>query len=265
MKLTNLTMTLLAAVPLVAAGCPGDDTSSNESSSGSTTDPMTSTSGATVVATGSGTADDTAGMESTGEEPWPEFECDGVDGVFDGNILIESAADLAMLDGISEVTRALVINDTDLTDLDALGCVTRVGEQLQIFGNDQLANVDGLVNITEIGGDFIFTENPMVTDFDGAQSLTRVTGSFSMNKNDGMVQVSGFDSLVGIETHITIRDNAVLTNIDGLKGLMLVGGRLAITANPMLCISSVDCVGAGITVPAVPGDDWTTQATDPSC
>nr|MCH9680849.1 hypothetical protein [Deltaproteobacteria bacterium] len=80
-----------------------------------------------------------------------------------------------------------------------------------------------------------------------------------------MEQISGFDSFVGLEGNITIRDNPVLTNIDGLKGLAVVNGVLAITANPMLCMTSVNCVGAGIVQPAVPPPEWSTIANDDDC
>jgi len=53
--------------------------------------------------------------------------------VIDGNVLLESDADLAQLEDVREVTRSIVI---DSTTLDALGCVEIVGESLQILGND---------------------------------------------------------------------------------------------------------------------------------
>ena len=86
-----------------------------------------------------------------------------------------------------------------------------------------------------------------------------------MTGNDGLQHISGFDSLVGIEGDVTIRDNPVLLDIDGLVGLQVVGGVLAITANPMLCISSVNAVGAGIVLPPVVPPEWTTAANDESC
>lgn len=276
LKLTNLTMSLLAVVPLVGAGCPGDDGSMNETTDGgesTTSTSMDTSTSAPMTTTGMDTTAD-GGSTSTGDEPWPEFDCEGVDGVLEGNLLVESAADLAMLEGIAEITGSVEMNETDVTDLDAFGCVTRIYGNLTIFNNDQLTNIDGLVNLTELGaedapdfapGNLVFSQNDGLTDFDGLQSLTRIRGSFSMNENTALTQISGFDSLVGIDVNITIRDNDALTNIDGLKGLMVVGGVLAITANPMLCITSVDCVGMGITVPAMPPPSWSTAANDNTC
>ncbi|MEX1364107.1 MAG: hypothetical protein AB1Z98_13350 [Nannocystaceae bacterium] len=274
MRLKELALSALAVVPLITTGCPGDDGEPMQTTDASTgTTPSTSSSTGEITATSvvDTTVGEESGSSSTGDAPWPEFDCEGVDGVLDGNVLIESVADLAQLEGISEITRSVVINDTDLTDLDAFGCVTQIGGDLQIFGNEQLANVDGLVNLVEIGGsetddgNLVFTRNPLVPSFDGLQRLTRVRGSFSMNSNDGLTEISGFDSLIGVDGNFTIRDNDALTNIDGLKGLSVVGGVLAITANPMLCLSSVACVGEGITVPAVPPPTWSTAANDPSC
>lgn len=271
MKLANLVMGVLSTGSLVLMGCPADEPPVDETggASSSTTEPGTSTgeatTGTTAAETTASTLDDT-GSESTGApEPWPEFDCAGADQVLDGNVLIESAADLAQLDGVREITRSLVITSTELTDLDAIGCIDLVGENLQIFGNASLTNIDGLVNLTEIGGTLIFSENGALTDFDGLQQLIRVNGSFSMTDNDAMTQISGFDSLVGIEGDITIRTNVSLLNIDGLKGLSVVGGVLAITANPMLCQSSINCVGEGIVSPPVPPPEWSTNANDNGC
>lgn len=271
MKLAKLGIGMLISGSLALAGCPGDDASGNDT--GSTGEPGTSTgepgtsTGQPGTSTGepgssSGVVDD--GSSSSGE-PLPEFDCTAATEVLEENVLIESEADLAQLEGIREVTRSIVVNQTMLADLDALGCIDTVGEDLQIFGNTALTNVDGLVNVTDIGGRFIFGENHAVVDFDGLQKLVAVHGSFSMTSNDGLEHISGFDSLVGIEGDITIRDNAVLLEIDGLKGLMVVGGVLAITANPMLCISSINCVGAGIVQPPVVPPEWTTAANDESC
>jgi hypothetical protein len=269
LKLVKIGMGTLLSGALALAGCPGDDTGSNDTGSepgtstgeGSTSLPGTSTG---EPGTSTGTVDD-GSSSSSGGAPLPEFDCTNATDVLDGNVLIESEADLAMLEGVREVTRGLVVNQTELTNLDALGCIDTVGENLQIFGNEALTNVDGLVNVTEIGGSFIFGENHALVDFDGLQRLVAVDGSFSMNKNDGLQHISGFDSLVGIEGDVTIRDNEVLLDIDGLKGLMVINGVLAITANPMLCISSVNCVGAGIVQPPVIPPEWSTVANDESC
>jgi hypothetical protein len=59
--------------------------------------------------------------------------------------------------------------------------------------------------------------------------------------------------------------NPALLDVNGLGGLRTVGNVLAIMANPSLCISSVSCVGLGITSPAVPPESWSTQANDSGC
>jgi hypothetical protein len=273
LRLAKLSMGVLMTGSLALGGCPSDDTGANETgeaSSTSTGEPATSTSTSSGpdASTSSGpatTADETADGSSSGGAGLPEFDCEGVDGVLEANANIMSAADLVQLEGIREVTRSIVISQTELENLDALGCIETVGENLQIFGNESLTNIDGLVNVKAIGENFIFTENHALVDFDGLQRLPKVDGSFSLNKNDGLTQISGFDSLVGIEGDVTIRDNGVLLNIDGLKSLRVVNGVLAITANPMLCISSVNCVGAGIIQPPVVPPDWSTNANDPGC
>ncbi|MCX4239443.1 hypothetical protein [Paraliomyxa miuraensis] len=45
----------------------------------------------------------------------------------------------------------------------------------------------------------------------------------------------------------------------------MLGGFFAVTHNPSLCISSVNCVGSGIVLPPTPPESWTTVANDDDC
>jgi hypothetical protein len=68
--------------------------------------------------------------------------------------------------------------------------------------------------------------------------------------------------LVVVQRDVTIRDNPVLASLAGLYDLKAVGGSLAITQNPSLCIGEVCQVGCDL-------EQWSgegsTEANDPSC
>ncbi|MCH9680850.1 MAG: hypothetical protein K0V04_05405 [Deltaproteobacteria bacterium] len=290
-------MSLLLASPLTMIGCPGDDsgTPADGSTSGTTASQTDSSGGdATAAATSTGvdpstgvdTMDDTTGDPPASCQDPQEIpkgpDCTGVDGVLDNSAIIEEGGDtIAILEGIREVTGSVRINSIDIADLSFMECLDTVGGDVTIFGNDQLVNVDGLWSLSSVGTDFIFSNNNGLTDFNGAPNLVEVPGNVVLRNNDALTQISGFHSLT--TTHnLTIQNNDAMLNIDGLGGLTTLTtievedpdnpgqmidqiGVFAVTNNPACCQSSVDCVGMGITEPAVPPPTWSTQGNDLSC
>jgi hypothetical protein len=202
------------------------------------------------------------GPETT-DDDGPSPDC-GTE-TLDGYLIIEEEADLAGLDGIRVITGELQINRTSFTDLDFMGCLEEVGGELTIFANASLTDVSGLDRLERLGAGFIFSENSAATELSGAAALTEVAGSVVIQDNASMTEISGLTSLTTIGGALSIRENTALLHVDGLRGLRTLGGQFAVTHNPSLCISSVNQVGAGITDPAVPGDNWSTRANDDSC
>jgi hypothetical protein len=201
------------------------------------------------------------GSESAADDP--STHCGT--GMHPSYIIIESEADLAALDGIRAIQGELQINRTSFTDLDFLGCIEEVGGEFTIFGNAELTDLSGLDRLTRLGAGFIFSENPGPTELDGLPELVEVGGSVIIQDNPNLTGISGMTSLATIGGALNIRANDVLEHIDGLRGLRTLGTQFAVTHNPSLCISSVNQVGAGITDPAVPRDDWSSRANDDSC
>jgi hypothetical protein len=196
-------------------------------------------------------------------------------------LIIEGEDDLEVLDGVRVIEGELQINRTSFTDLDFLGCIEEVHGELTIFGNAELTDLSGLDRLQRLGNGFVFSENTAITDLAGLGSLTQIgdivevevdgmlveqpRGSLVIQGNHAMTGISGMTSLSTIYGALNIRDNDALEHIDGLRGLRTLGTQFAITHNPSLCISSVNQVGAGITDPAEPRDDWSARANDDSC
>lgn len=294
MRLFHFTISALFVAPLALTGCPGDDGSTTETteaatgSTTSTTEPMTTTmmvSSSDGMTDGSTTDDPPpVDCQEPREVPASPYDCAGVDGVLEGSVIVDDTAgsdDPAMLEGIAVVTGAIRFSNTDITNLDVMGCVTEVGADITIFNNDMLTDVNGLHNVTSIGTEFVFSGNDALVDFNSLPNIQQMNTTLSFQENASLETISGFHSFVGISSevinpvtmmpdltgNITIQRNDVLRDINGLGGLRVVGGNFAVTNNPMLCISSVDCVGAGITMPMVPPvpDGWSTQNNDESC
>lgn len=196
-------------------------------------------------------------------------------------IIIEGEDDLAALDGVRVIEGELQINRTSFTNLDFLGCIEEVQGELTIFGNAALTDISGLDRLARLGNGFVFSENTAITELAGLGSLTEIgqivevevngvltpqpRGSLVIQGNHAMKGISGMTSLSTIYGALNIRDNDALEHIDGLRALRTLGTQFAVTHNPSLCISSVNEVGAGITDPAQPRDDWSSRANDDSC
>jgi len=302
LKLWNSIMSGLMLAPLALAGCPSDDTTEETGAGSSTTETAPTTTGddttgsTTAVAESSSGAPTTTGEDTTvGEDtttgeggncefdpPLPKapVDCSTAKGVIDGSVIIDedNPQDIAMLEGVVEVTGSIRLSGLDVADLNFMACVQTVGGDVTIFDNDSLTNIDGLWSLESIGTDFVFSQNDAIVDFNGVPNVVQLVNNLIIRENASLERITGFHSLVGIngsgtdpdtgETiggNITIQENPVLRNIDGLVGLLVVNGTLAINNNPMLCQSSVACVGLGIVQPAVPPDDWTTVGNDDDC
>ena len=288
MKFWNSIMSGLVLAPLAMAGCPSDDTMADTetaSASSSTTSDDTTSGSSTAVADSSTGMPTTTGDE-TGEPfdchadrpvPAAPVDCSGATMVIDGSIIIEDGGDTpAALDGVIEVTGAVRINRTAETNLDFMACLQTVGADVTIFGNEQLTNVDGLWSLTSIGTDFVFSQNNALVDFNGLPNVAQLVDNLVMRENASLETITGFNSLVGINGsvndmgemqggNITIQENPVLMDVNGLGEVLVVNGVFAVNNNPMLCQSSVACVGTGIVQPAVPPPTWTIVGNNDEC
>jgi hypothetical protein len=286
LKLWNSIMSGLLLAPL--AGCPGGDDTGEEGAGSTTSDDDTTTTSDDT--TGGSTGDSTAAVDSSSgapvegdcqEErpvPDPPVDCSGATMVLQGSVILEEGSndDISMLEGVREVTGAIRVNRQDFTNLDFLACVDTVGADLTIFGNEQLTNVEGLYSLTSVT-DFVFSQNDAVEDFNALPLIQQIDGGLVIRENASLRTISGFHSFVGLNGlglnedgeviggNLTIQQNPVLEDMDGLGGIRVVNGRVQITNNPMLCISSVICVITGIVQPAVPPDTWTTANNNGGC
>ena len=137
-------------------------------------------------------------------------DCDGL--VWEGYYEIRTIEDLQALSGFTEVTGNLRIEESNLTSLDGLKCLTSLGGELFIASNDSLTSLKGLENLPSVGGYLSIASNNSLTSLAGLKNLASV----------------------GV---LIINDNDSLPSLKGLKNLASVGGRLWVTENHQLCTS----------------------------
>ncbi len=155
-------------------------------------------------------------------------------------------ADISNLDGLSAVTRVggdLFITETFvLPNLDGLRSLTAVGGHFGLFHDFALLNVDGLSSLGFVGKNFGIYANPELVDIDGLASLTRVDGFMGVTDLHSLTNIDGLGSLTQLGGSLVFNVNAELTDLDGLIALEAVGGGIIVKNSPKLV--SVDGLGS---------------------
>lgn len=131
---------------------------------------------------------------------------------------IESAEDLAQIEGFTEITGALeIMNSQDLVCLDSLACLEVVGRDVRIQDNAALRSTEGLSALRQIGQQGGFTES---------------SGDIIVAHNAVLERLAGF-SIREVHRSILILENPQLRTVSGFRALQIVPG-LHVTSNPRL-------------------------------
>ena len=186
--------------------------------------------------------------------------CDQVVG-----ILTISGADIANLDGLSEITAlsggALIVrNNPSLSDLSGLSNLASIAASLVVENNDSIAHLDGLGMLTSVAGNISIINNGTLASIGGLSGVTGFAASLTIRHNpmlSSLAGLSGFTDLIGLViedndsltdldplsgltnigngySSLFINDNDALTNVNGLSDLVSLDADLEITDNPIL-------------------------------
>jgi len=165
-----------------------------------------------------------------------------------GNVLVEGT-DITNLDGLANLEsiggRLDIWHNSVLTNLGGLSSLESVGG-LKIWDNSALTNLEGLSSLRSIGGFFYIQDNSSLTNIDGLSSLESVVGILVIWNNSSLTNVDGLSSLESIGGYLYVADNSVLANIEGLSSLESVDGYLYILGNSQLIdISGLSNIAPG--------------------
>lgn len=141
------------------------------------------------------------------------------------------------LSNIEELGKNVFILDTQLTDLDGLQSLTKIGGSLYIEENMNLTSLIGLQNVSSIaenisspiiGLGIIIRENPSLTSIGQLAGLMYLRGGVLLS-NNGLVSLNGpFTNLLEIEGSLYIQESGIL-DLVGLGTLQRIGHDLQIT------------------------------------
>lgn len=238
-----------AATESSPTGASASETSTGSTSSGGVADSSSSSTGEV--------------LDGLGCNVTPR--CEG--GTLEAGIRVTSAEELAMLEGVTEITGTLEIAESDLECLDALACLQTVGGDIRVLGNPVLRSTAGLAGIEELGsndissasGSVIVSQNEELEVLEGFDQLRRINGGVTVWQNPSLREVVGFEGMRRLEL-LSINSNPLLESLAGLHALERLED-CNVSQNATLCISEVFEVCGDVDPPA----DGVTNNNDDAC
>ena len=160
-------------------------------------------------------ADEAATIAPQGDAETPVHAMDGCDaGVFVGDLTINNQADLAALEGYTEITGSILFDpDAEITEISGLDCLLAVGGSIVMYEQPEL--VTGFQNLRSVGGNLGFSDDDH--SFAPSAALAPLSTVSIFNE---LRSVGG-----ALYFHPDHRREALV--LDGFHKLRTIGGNLA--------------------------------------
>jgi hypothetical protein len=142
----------------------------------------------------------------------------------------ENLQDISALSSVQGLSRNLVITDTNLGSLDALGGLTEVRGYLNIQNASALSSLAGLEGVVYVGKTLFVIQNPLIEDLTGLSGLETVNESIAISDLPRLTTVSL--AVQSVTESVQIVRNPELTSIE-LSAAQQVG-EVEIHGNPKL-------------------------------
>jgi hypothetical protein len=157
----------------------------------------------------------------------------------DLTLLGSGAVDLSMLSCLCSVGGELSIVESGLETLDGLDRLESVGS-LSLVENRQLTDIQALGSLTEISGDAVLSGSPNLLNLLGLHGVT-ATGALTLD-GLGIASLRGLDSLVTVGGDLTLRDLPGLTDMNGGSSLDFVDGTFLVEGTPDHDFTGLDSI-----------------------
>lgn len=134
----------------------------------------------------------------------------------------------------TEINGYLIIDGSNITNLEGLSKLKTIRKYLDIRGNPGLTNLKGLENIETISHSLIIQSSKTLKDI-SALSKVRVVGhTLLVRYNEALTNLEGLENIRSIGSAIEIEENPALETINGFDSLISVNYRFWIKSNPVL-------------------------------
>ena len=159
------------------------------------------------------------------------FEIDAIPQVCEGDITLSSQAEVDAFN-CSEVTGILTISGGDITNVDALSKLKRVGMDLRILNNPLLTNIHGLSSLTSIKYNLEIEFNEALESLEGLDALKecKYLNIIGNSKLKNLIGLGGIELL----WNVAIVDNENLESTQGLSSLKTIDDIFYVEGNPAL-------------------------------
>ena len=129
-----------------------------------------------------------------------------------------------------------------LTSLDGLDNLYYIGQSLRYQNNQNIEHIDGLSGLRYIGRNLALVGYDKITNIDAFKGLDYIPGTLSISYHDSLLHIDGLSNVDSIGTQLTISNNLVLNNIEGLASLkkILPGGISQISGESILSLRGLD-------------------------
>ncbi|PSR51874.1 hypothetical protein AHMF7605_28600 [Adhaeribacter arboris] len=137
--------------------------------------------------------------------------------IYSGNLNLYTQADVDAFQ-YTEVTGGIYITGSDITNLQPLASLTKVGGYLNIQNCAQLSSLAGLENLSSLGSMLAIVNNSSLTSLVGLEKLTPL-GTVKIENNPRLTNLKGLDNLTTAESDLSIQGNSGLVSLAGLENL----------------------------------------------
>ncbi|MRH99859.1 T9SS type A sorting domain-containing protein [Kriegella sp. EG-1] len=138
-----------------------------------------------------------------------------------------SLINLNGLDNLESILSSSNINNnTKLKSLDGLSSLKSVNAfEFELLNNTELTNINALENLSQIKGDLILQNNDSLVDFSGLESLNYIEGTLSIKDNEKLESLSGIQNIDNESiANLVIENNPALAICEALSICNYLGG-----------------------------------------
>ncbi len=143
-----------------------------------------------------------------------------------------SIVNLDSLQKITALADIILSNNPLLTNISAIGHITKIRFSFDLINNDAMVDLAGL-SFDTLGYCHIKNNDALIS-LHGLENLTNVTYRLEIRSNPSLLDLKGLRSLISPDTELNIIENDRLKNLEGLENLVRVGYGFYIGGNDSL-------------------------------
>ncbi len=128
--------------------------------------------------------------------------------VCEGDVILTTQAEVDAFT-CTEVKGTVLISGPDITNLNALSALEKVGEHFIINEAHNLLNLDGLENLTHVTCSFEIKNNENIREISAVSNLTRVGRNLTFSGNSSLTSLAGISQIDSV-LNINVFDNPSL-------------------------------------------------------